>query len=113
MRWIKFTAAGRTAYGILDGDRITEVTGDPFDGYERTAITHALSGVVVEVPVVPPTFYCVGLNYAEHVVMAAKKLGIKAELPEKPDVGYRAVNALVAHDRDVVVPADATEKVHY
>ncbi len=113
MRWIRFTAAGRTAYGILDGDRITEVNGDPFDGYERTAITHALASVAVEVPVVPPTFYCVGLNYAEHVVMAAKKLGIKAELPEKPDVGYRANNALLAHGRDVVIPADATEKIHY
>ena len=113
MRWIRFTAAGRTVYGILDGDQITEVTGDPFDGYERTATTHALASVAVEVPVVPPTFYCVGLNYAEHVVMAAKKLGIKAELPEKPDVGYRANNALLAHGRDVVIPADATEKIHY
>ncbi len=113
MRWIRFTAAGRTAYGILDGDRITEVKGDPFDGYERTSTTHTLTSVAVEVPVVPPTFYCVGLNYAEHVVMAAKKLGIKAELPEKPDVGYRANNALLAHGRDVVIPADATEKIHY
>ena len=113
MRWIRFTAAGRTAYGILDGERITEVKGDPFDGYERTTALHDLASVTVELPVVPPTFYCVGLNYAEHVVMAAKKLGIKAELPEKPDVGYRANNALLAHGRDVVIPADATEKIHY
>ena len=37
MRWIRYSTEGRTAYGILDGDRITEVTGDPFDGYERPA----------------------------------------------------------------------------
>jgi 2-keto-4-pentenoate hydratase/2-oxohepta-3-ene-1,7-dioic acid hydratase in catechol pathway len=113
MRWIRFTAKGRTSYGILDGERITEVKGDPFDGYEKTATTHALAAVEIEVPVIPQTFFCVGLNYAEHVVMAAKKLGIKAELPEKPDVGYRANNALLAHGRDVVIPRDATEKVHY
>lgn len=113
MRWIRYAAGGRTAYGILEGERITEVKGDPFDGYERTATTHALSAVSIEIPVIPPTFYCVGLNYAEHVVMAAKKLGIKAELPEKPDVGYRANNALLAHGRDVIIPKDATEKVHY
>ncbi len=113
MRWIRYTAAGRTAYGILDGERITEVKGDPFAGYERTATTHALSAVAIEVPVVPPTFYCVGLNYAEHVVMAAQKLGLKADLPQQPDVGYRANNALLAHGRDVIIPRDATEKVHY
>jgi 2-keto-4-pentenoate hydratase/2-oxohepta-3-ene-1,7-dioic acid hydratase in catechol pathway len=69
--------------------------------------------VRIELPVEAKTFYCVGLNYAEHVVMAAQKLGIKAELPEKPDVGYRANNALIPHGVDVVIPRDATEKVHY
>jgi 2-keto-4-pentenoate hydratase/2-oxohepta-3-ene-1,7-dioic acid hydratase in catechol pathway len=113
MRWIRFTIDGRTSYGLVEGDRIAEVTGDPFDGYEKTTRTHALAAVHIEVPVVPPTFYCVGLNYAEHIVMAAQKLGIKAELPEKPDVGYRANNALIAHGQDVIVPPDATEKVHY
>lgn len=113
MRWIRFTADGRTAYGIVDGETVTEVKGDPFSGYERTSSKHSLRKVKIELPVRPGNFFCVGLNYAEHVVMAAKKLGIKAELPEKPDVGYRAINALVPHEADVVIPRDATEKVHY
>lgn len=113
MRWIRYSTEGRTAYGILDGDRITEVKGDPFDGYERTSMTLALDAVTIELPVIPQNFFCVGLNYAAHVVMAAQKLGIKADLPEKPDVGYRSNNALLAHGRDVIIPRDATEKVHY
>ena len=113
MRWIRFTAQGRTAYGIIEGDRIVEVKGDPFDGYERTGASHALSAVRVELPVVPSNFFCVGLNYAEHVIQAAKKLGIEAKMPERPDVGYRSNNALIAHGQDVVIPADATDKVQY
>ncbi len=113
MRWIRYTAAGRTAYGILDGETITEVKGDPFTGYEKTAAKHALTSVAIELPVKPGNFFCVGLNYAEHVLMAAKKLGIKADLPEKPDVGYRAISALLPHNQDVVIPRDATEKIHY
>jgi 2-keto-4-pentenoate hydratase/2-oxohepta-3-ene-1,7-dioic acid hydratase in catechol pathway len=113
MRWIRFTAQGRTAYGIIEGDRIAEVKGDPFEGYERTGSSHPISAVRVELPVVPPTFYCVGLNYAEHVIQAAKRLGIEAKLPERPDVGYRANNALIAHGQDVIIPADATDKVQY
>lgn len=113
MRWIRFTAGGRTAYGIVEGDQITEVKGDPFAGYERTSSTHLLSTVKIELPVVPTTFYCVGLNYAQHVILAAQRLGIEAKLPEKPDVGYRTNNALIAHGEDVIIPADATDKVQY
>jgi 2-keto-4-pentenoate hydratase/2-oxohepta-3-ene-1,7-dioic acid hydratase in catechol pathway len=113
MRWIRFTTEGRTVYGIVEGEQAVEVKGDPFDGYERIDKRHALSSVRIEIPVQPPTFYCVGLNYAEHILEAAQKLGIKADLPEKPDVGYRAINALVPHGANVVIPRDATEKVHY
>jgi len=110
---MKFTIGGRTAYGIVEGDRVTELKGDPFKGYEKTTAKHALADVTYEVPVVPPTFYCVGLNYSAHVLEAAQKLGIKADLPTQPDVGYRANNALVGHKADVVIPKHATDKIHY
>ena len=114
MRWIRFSVAGRKAYGILDGETIAEVKGDPFNGYEKTAVKHALRAVTIELPVAtPPNFFCVGLNYAQHVMLAAKKLGIEAKLPERPDVGYRSNNALIAHGQDVIIPADATDKVQY
>ncbi len=109
MRWIRFSQQGRTAYGILEGDRISEVSGDPFQGYEKTGRAHDLRAVKIEVPVVPPTFYCVGLNYAEHVRAGAARRGVAPDLPKQPDVGYRAVNALVAHEEPVVIPADAKQ----
>jgi 2-keto-4-pentenoate hydratase/2-oxohepta-3-ene-1,7-dioic acid hydratase in catechol pathway len=112
MRWIRFSQHGRTAYGILEGDRIREVTGDPFSGYETAGRVHDLSAVKIEIPVDPPTFYCVGLNYTEHIKEAAAKLGISPDLPKQPDVGYRAINALIAHDEQVIIPADA-RKVQY
>jgi 2-keto-4-pentenoate hydratase/2-oxohepta-3-ene-1,7-dioic acid hydratase in catechol pathway len=112
MRWIRYSHQGRTGYGILEGDRIAEVSGDPFTGYERGSRKLDLAAVKIAVPVVPPTFYCVGLNYAAHIREVAAKHGIKANLPEQPDVGYRAVNALIAHGEAVVIPPDAT-KVQY
>jgi 2-keto-4-pentenoate hydratase/2-oxohepta-3-ene-1,7-dioic acid hydratase in catechol pathway len=112
MRWIRFSQQGRTAFAILEGERLVEVAGDPFGGYERTSRVHDLKGVRIEVPVVPPTFYCVGLNYTAHIREAAAKVGLSPDLPKQPDVGYRAVNALVPHGEPVVIPADAT-KVQY
>lgn len=113
MRWIRFTAEGRTAYGILEGDCIAEVAGDPFRGHEPTPHRHDLAAVKIEVPVIPPTFYAAGLNYVEHVKEGAARRGETPNIPAKPDMGYRAANALIAHGETVIIPADATEKVHY
>jgi len=113
MRWINFTAGGKTAYGILEGDRIREVRGGPFGEYEATGQVHDLARVKIEIPFLPRTFYAAGLNYVEHVKEGATRRGETPQIPTKPDMGYRAVNALIAHDEPVVIPADATEKVHY
>ncbi|KCB24596.1 fumarylacetoacetate hydrolase family protein [Bordetella hinzii] len=107
MRWIRYTLQGKTAYGMLDdNDRIVPVAGDPFGGYEKRPQRLALADVSLEVPVVPPTFYCVGLNYTKHISAEGMKI------PNKPDVGYRANNALLPHEGEVIMPADAM-RVHY
>ena len=77
------------------------------------AQTHALKDVKIELPVMPRTFYCVGLNYLKHLKEAADKAGTVPNVPDRPEIGYRAQNALIAHDEDVVIPATATEKIHY
>jgi 2-keto-4-pentenoate hydratase/2-oxohepta-3-ene-1,7-dioic acid hydratase in catechol pathway len=113
MRWLRYAADGRESYGIVEGDAVVEVRGDPFAGYERTATRRPLGSVKFLVPVIPKTFYAAGLNYAEHVTEAARKLGREPELPPNADIGYRANNALVAHGDNIVIPKDAGELVQY
>jgi 2-keto-4-pentenoate hydratase/2-oxohepta-3-ene-1,7-dioic acid hydratase in catechol pathway len=113
MRWIHFSAEGRAANGILEGDRIVEIRGDMFSDWERTGRTHKLAEVKIEIPLIPRTFYCAGLNYVAHLTEAANKRGEVPNIPDRPEIGYRAQNALIAHEENVVIPRDATEKVHY
>jgi 2-keto-4-pentenoate hydratase/2-oxohepta-3-ene-1,7-dioic acid hydratase in catechol pathway len=113
MRWIRTTANGRTGWGILEGDRVLEVAGSPLETWERTGRSHFLADAKIEVPLIPRTFYAAGLNYVDHVKEGADRHNTAPSIPEKPDMGYRAVNALIAHGEDVVIPADATDKVHY
>src|SRR6201992_170652 len=121
MRWLKFTtkgqpseqAAQQASWGIVEGDKVITVSGDPFGKHERTSQTHALKDVKIELPVMPRTFYCVGLNYLKNLKEAADKAGTVPNVPDRPEIGYRAQNALIAHDEDVVIPATATEKIHY
>jgi hypothetical protein len=30
MRWLKFTAGGKTSWGLVEGDKVLTVAGDPF-----------------------------------------------------------------------------------
>ena len=113
MRWLKFTAGGKTSWGLAKDDKVTAVSGDPFGEWQRTPQTHALGEVKIELPLIPRTFYCVGLNYLKHLKEAADKAGTVPAVPDRPEIGYRAQNALIAHDEDVVIPATATEKIHY
>jgi 2-keto-4-pentenoate hydratase/2-oxohepta-3-ene-1,7-dioic acid hydratase in catechol pathway len=113
MRWARFDQNGTPTYGVVEGDEIIPVRGSPFDAWERTGTRLPLAQVELLVPVVPPTFYAAGLNYAEHVREAAEKIGLKVELPQQADAGYRANNALIAHGEPIVIPKDATEQVQY
>ena len=113
MRWIRFSVEGKTAYGILEGERIIEVSGDPFNGYEQTTQTHALHAVKIELPLIPRTFYCAGLNYVSHVSGMAAAGVTKPNIPQKPDIGFRGNGGLVAHDEPVIIPSNATSSIQY
>ena len=113
MRWLRYEADGREAYGIIEGNEVVEVKGDPFAGYERTATRRKLDAVKFLVPVIPKTFYAAGLNYAEHVTEMAKKRGEEPKLPPEADIGYRANNALIANGEAIVIPKDASEVIQY
>jgi 2-keto-4-pentenoate hydratase/2-oxohepta-3-ene-1,7-dioic acid hydratase in catechol pathway len=110
MRWLKFSLPGSTsAYGILEDDRIHEVRGTPFGEHERNGRSHRLGEARIEVPFIPRTFYAAGLNYVSHIREHARRRGETPNIPARAEIGYRAVNALVAHQDPVVIPPDATE----
>ena len=111
MKWINFSAAGaQAAYGILEpDDLIRQVRGTLFDPPEFTGAVHRLADVRIEVPLVPRTFYAAGLNYVTHIREYAELTGHPVAEPKQADIGYRAVNALIAHDQDVVIPSDAKQ----
>jgi 2-keto-4-pentenoate hydratase/2-oxohepta-3-ene-1,7-dioic acid hydratase in catechol pathway len=113
MRWGRFEADGKVAFGVIEGEQIEEVSGDPFGHYEKTGRHRSLSSVRLLCPVAPRTIYAAGLNYAEHVTALANRNGETPKLPAAADIGYRGLNALAAHHDEIVIPADASERIQY
>ena len=113
MRWARIGFDGVPRTGIIEGDRIELVNGSMFDGGPRTGETVPLAETTFMIPFEPRTFYAAGLNYAEHVIEQAKLNKQEPHLPEKPDIGYRANNALIAHGEAIVKPRDASEEFQY
>jgi 2-keto-4-pentenoate hydratase/2-oxohepta-3-ene-1,7-dioic acid hydratase in catechol pathway len=113
MRWARYLVGDKETFGLVKGDRLIDVAGDPFDGYERTSTSRPLAATKLLAPVMPRTFYAAGLNYADHVREAAEKLGRSPDLPPAADIGYRAINSITGHEDPIIVPADATELLQY
>jgi 2-keto-4-pentenoate hydratase/2-oxohepta-3-ene-1,7-dioic acid hydratase in catechol pathway len=113
MRWARFDNAGTRTYAIVEGETLIPLRGTPFAAWERTTDRVPLASATLLPPVIPPTFYACGMNYADHVREVAAKVGQPPNLPTRPDIGYRANNALIGHGNAIVIPADATDKVQY
>jgi len=113
MRWARIEWNGSPSYAVVEGDTVIPVRGSPLDAWERTPERLKLDAVKLLVPIVPPTFYAAGMNYPEHVREVAEKVGQKPNLPTRAEIGYRANNALIAHNEPIVIPSDATEQVQY
>ena len=111
--WCRFEKDNVTSYGLVEDGRVIAVDGTPFGAHERIARAYPLASVKLLIPVVPPTFYCVGINYADHIRKMAAKRNTEPVFPKRPDIGYRANNALIAHEENIVKPADSGEAFQY
>ena len=111
--WCRFQKDGRTSYGLIEDGVVAAVDGSPFGEHRRGTGTFPLAAVKLLIPVVPSTFYCVGINYADHIRKMAAKRKAEPVFPQRPDIGYRANNALIAHEEDIVKPADSGDAFQY
>ncbi|HEU4926356.1 MAG TPA: fumarylacetoacetate hydrolase family protein [Vicinamibacterales bacterium] len=102
--YVKYEAAGRTAWGLLEGETIRELQGNVFDGAKPNGRTLKLSEVKLLAPAEAKKVIAAGLNYRSHIgeQTPAKYVGLFAKMP----------TSLVGHNADIIYPADATT-VHY
>ena len=99
MKIARYLAHGQVSYGAVDRETVREITTTPFEEYQVTDHTHALSEVRLLPPTEPTKILAVGLNYYSH-------LG-DHPTPEQPLIFLKTPSSLVGHGDAIVRPRDA------
>jgi len=102
MKYARYEAHGETAYGVVEGDSVKQLTAAPFEDHEVTDHTHKLSEVKLLAPVVPGKIVAIGLNYRSHLR--------GAEPPKVPEPFYKTPSALIGPGEPIVIPRLAIEE---
>ena len=90
MKWCRYSYQGETSFGLVEGETVREIEGVPWGQHTVTGPAVPLTDVKLEIPTVPSTFFCVGVNYRDHVERMAAKRGTKPSYPPRPDIGEPA-----------------------
>jgi 2-keto-4-pentenoate hydratase/2-oxohepta-3-ene-1,7-dioic acid hydratase in catechol pathway len=101
MRLVRFEQMGRTAYGILEGEKISVLWGPPYDGglANTTGEVVSLPGVLLLAPCEPSKIVALGLNYRDH----AAEFG--NPVPDEPLIFMKPSTAVIGPDAAIVYPA--------
>ncbi|MGP5410603.1 fumarylacetoacetate hydrolase family protein [Glutamicibacter ardleyensis] len=105
MRIARFVVDSDPMYGVVDGNDIHVLAGDPFfQGIKTTGVTHQLDDVRLVAPIIPRSKVVgFGRTYREH----ATELG--NEVPAEPLMFLKPNTSVVGHGDPVTLPAFSEE----
>lgn len=108
MRVARFDYGGKEWFGIVDGDRVQPVVGNPlFGSFEPAGADLPLAAVKLLAPVAAPSkIVCVGMNYSQH----AADMG--ASPPDNPLLFLKPTTAIVGPGQAIELPNDIGKVVH-
>lgn len=107
MRYCRFMADGRAYSGILRGNSVDIVEGEPFSGItSMIRLSFPIDRVKFLPPFAPKKLWCVGRNYVGHV----KELN--HDVPEEPLIFLKATSAVTGTNDFIRIPSWAGA-IHY
>lgn len=104
MKYVRFQAEKGEKYGILEGDSIHVIAGEPFNSEFRiTEESISLRRAKLLAPCKPSKVLCVGLNYKEH----AEEVGFS--LPKQPLIFLKATSSVNDPDGKILYPQETNQ----
>lgn len=107
MKYLRFQKGEKVAYGLLEGSRVRELSGDLFGAYSKTETTYELSDVKLLPPTNPSQVLALAGNYRSH--LKDDTVPVKFQIPQP---FFKSPSCLVGQGEAIVIPKDA-KTVHY
>ncbi|MGQ0678350.1 MAG: fumarylacetoacetate hydrolase family protein [Actinomycetota bacterium] len=98
MRYARFKADRRIAYGIVHTDSIEEISTTPFLPHERTGVVLDLGEIKLLAPCFPSKVVGIALNYVDHIAEMAQPQ------PDHPSFFYKPSTAVIGPGDRLVAP---------
>lgn len=109
MKYLRFiNKAGKRSYGMIDGDKITELTDAPYLEHSATGDVYDVNAVKVVAPSEPTVIMCAGTNYMDHIREANEKMHVKTNIPKHPLIFSKAPNTIADPEQGVIYPTGVT-----
>jgi 2-keto-4-pentenoate hydratase/2-oxohepta-3-ene-1,7-dioic acid hydratase in catechol pathway len=102
--YARYKSENEIHYGLVNGDKIAEISGGLFGAATPAGRTLPLKNVELLAPCEPSKILAVGRNYLSHVG--------SRQVPAIPAIFYKPVSALQDPGKPIVIPKDAID-VHY
>jgi len=102
--YVRFRQGSRTAFGVLLGDEVRELSGDYLKGGKPTGKKVALKDVKLLAPIVPNKVFALARNYQSHLGTVAP--------PARPEFFFKPTTSICGPGDAILLPKDSTD-VHY
>lgn len=101
MKICRYVSGKNIEYGILEGDEIIALKGDPFGGIEKTDTRRKAEEITLLSPTQPSKVVAVGLNYQEHI----DETGM--DKPDAPVLFMKPSTSVIGPGEPIIYPPSA------
>tara|TARA_Y100000590_G_scaffold73383_1_gene80811 strand:- start:1497 stop:2249 length:753 start_codon:yes stop_codon:yes gene_type:complete len=99
LKFARYELDGAVHYGIVSGDTVNRITGNPWEKYEVAKESESISSIKILAPTAPSKIIAIGLNYKSH-------LGDKTA-PSVPEPFIKTPSCIVGPNDCIVLPTDS------
>jgi 2-keto-4-pentenoate hydratase/2-oxohepta-3-ene-1,7-dioic acid hydratase in catechol pathway len=105
MKIIQFKKDGKEKTGLLENNRVTELSCSTLEAisslsiekYKKNSI-YKIEDIKIESPILPSKIVCVGLNYVDHATE------LNMDIPEEPIIFLKPATAVIGHLNNIFYP---------
>jgi 2-keto-4-pentenoate hydratase/2-oxohepta-3-ene-1,7-dioic acid hydratase in catechol pathway len=99
MKIVRFKSGDTSGYGVIENNKIHEITGSVFNDFKKTQNVFEFSDVKLLTPVEPSKIIGIGLNYKDH----ASEMNLP--IPQEPILFMKTPTSIIADKESIVYPS--------